>query len=229
MAEFHFVEDYVNHVRTLMKNYPLDEAMSLAVGGGYEIIGNIQAALLSSFGLSDGQVVIDLGCGSGRTAKAISKNFQLDYLGTDVVNELLDYASTVCPPNYRFKLHRELSVPANTAAADLIYAFSLFTHLLHEETYIYLLDAMRVLKPGGKLVFSFLEFALPEHWHVFESTVSASRSRTGPHLNMFIERNIICTWADHIGFQVKEFIDGSTPIWNGHALGQSVVLLSKPN
>ena len=39
----------------------------------------------------------------------------------------------------------------------MILAFSVFTHLLHEESFIYLEDFKRVLKPGGSVVFSFLE------------------------------------------------------------------------
>lgn len=32
MAEFHFVEDYETYVRRLISSYPIDEAMSLALG-----------------------------------------------------------------------------------------------------------------------------------------------------------------------------------------------------
>lgn len=33
MARFHFVEDYEAYVRQLTRDLPLDEAMSVAVGG----------------------------------------------------------------------------------------------------------------------------------------------------------------------------------------------------
>ena len=46
MAEFHFVEDYERHVARLMRDHPIDEAMSLAVGGAYDIIGRIEAEAL---------------------------------------------------------------------------------------------------------------------------------------------------------------------------------------
>lgn len=42
--------------------------------------------------------LVDLGCGSRRAAKGISKRVKIGYLGTDVVKRLLDYAATVCPP-----------------------------------------------------------------------------------------------------------------------------------
>ena len=58
-------------------------------------------------------------------------------------------------------LNRALYIPAPDACADMVCAFSVFTHLLHTETYLYLEDIRRVLRPGGRLVFSFLEFANP--------------------------------------------------------------------
>ena len=41
MAEFHFVKDYVKLVRRLKWKHPIDEAMSIAVGGDYERISDI--------------------------------------------------------------------------------------------------------------------------------------------------------------------------------------------
>ncbi|NBW95850.1 MAG: methyltransferase domain-containing protein, partial [Planctomycetia bacterium] len=170
MATFHFVEDYERHVAALLANHPLHEAMSLAVGGHYDDFKVILAEVLVQNGLRDGMRLVDLGCGSGRAAKGVSERVQIEYLGIDIVPKLLDYAASVCPKHYRFKCHRELSIPADDASADMLCAFSLFTHLLHEESYVYLQESFRVLKPGGKVVMSFLEFAAPSHWNVFVPT-----------------------------------------------------------
>lgn len=227
MAQFHFVEDYEQYVDHLIANYPLDEAMSHAVGGNYEQIGAILAEILVQNGLRAGMSLVDLGCGSGRAGKAISKRVEIDYLGVDIVQRMLDYAVTVTPGHYRYKCHQQLSIPAETASADMICAFSLFTHLLHEESYIYLEDARRVLKPGGRLVMSFLEFAAPSNWAAFEQTIDAKRKAIRQHLNMFIERNAIDTWCAHLGFERLEFVDGAEPRWLGAALGQSVAVLCR--
>lgn len=42
-TKFHFVEDYEKLVGRLLRTKPLDDAMSAAVGGGYEIFGQIEA------------------------------------------------------------------------------------------------------------------------------------------------------------------------------------------
>jgi ubiquinone/menaquinone biosynthesis C-methylase UbiE len=227
MAQFHFVEDYEKVVTDLMREHPIDEAMSLAVGGSFDNIGRIEAEILISHGLRDGMRLADLGCGSGRAAVALSKRLSIEYDGYDIVQQLLDYAASKTPDNYRFHLNRALSVPEPDGSFDFVCAFSLFTHLLHEETFIYMSECHRVLKANGRLVFSFLEFGMPAHWPIFEATVQNCRADTKPHLNMFMERNLIEVFAAKIGFKIEAFVDGPTPVLEGRALGQSQCVLVK--
>ena len=227
MAEFHFVEDYEKHVARLMRDHPIDEAMSLAVGGAYDIIGRIEAEALVKNGLRDGMHLADVGCGSGRTAVALARRLHIDYDGYDIVQALLDYARSKTPEKYRFHMNRAVKLPGPDATFDYVCAFSLFTHLLHEETFIYLRDCHRVLKKGGKLLFSFLEFHMPPHWQVFEATVVQYEAGARPTLNMFLEREAIEVFATRIGFNVEGFIDADAPVLDGHALGQSMCVMVK--
>ncbi len=229
MARFHFVEDYEKLVADLLATLPREEAMARAVGGDYEANGRIQAAIVRHFGLRDGQMLIDLGCGSGRLAAAIGRQMEIAYLGIDIVQALLDYAAGRAPPHYRFVLHRALHIPAPDASADMICAFSVFTHLLHTETFRYLEDMGRVVRPGGVLLFSFLEFAAPAHWAQFLASVEAERLDTLPHLNQFIERPVIDLWCDKLGLRREGFIDGSDAPWPGAPpLWQSLAVLRRP-
>jgi len=229
MARFHFVEDYERHVAGLLATYPVDEAMSLAVGGDYVHFGAIECAVLRHAGLADGMTLIDLGCGSGRLAAVLGARMRVFYIGIDIVQSLLDYAATKAPPDYRFILHRELNIPAPDQSADMLAAFSVFTHLLPAETYLYLKDAARVLRPGGRLVFSFLEFAEPAHWAVFESTIDGQRRSASPHLNQFVERGTIALWAEKLGYAVEGFIDAHAAAWpDAPPLGQSIAILRFP-
>lgn len=230
MAQFHFVEDYERLVAALTQMYPIDEAMSLAVGGAYHAMGDVEADILQWAGLSDGMSVFDLGCGSGRFAHAISKRLGvLDYTGADIVQALLDYAATKAPENYRFVLNRALSIPLNDSSVDFCASFSVFTHLLHSETYIYLEEMFRILKPGGKVVMSFLEFAHPGHWKPFlDECNGRKRQAACLHLNNLIERPVIDLWAATIGFDAPAFADANSAPWGGNALGQSIAILRKP-
>ncbi len=229
MAKFHFVEDYERHVARLLRKHPRDEAMSLAVGGSYEEIGQLAADMLIHAGLGDAMSLFDFGCGSGRVAHAVAQRVALKgYLGTDVVQSLLTYAKTRCPEHYRFVRHRALNVPAADATFDMACAFSVFTHLLLVETYLYMTDIHRVLKPGGRLVMSFLELAEPAHWTTFADSAEAQKKAPGTmHLNAYLERDQIAVLASRIGFAVIEFIGGFDPRWDGRFLGQSVAILEK--
>ena len=228
MAQFHFVEDYQKHVQNLISSCKtMDEAMSLAVGGGYLEIGKIEKDILLYAGLKPQMSIIDYGCGSGRLAYALPEEYNLNYLGIDIVDELLDYAISKSPANYKFKKHQQLNVPAVSESADMICVFSVFTHLLHQESYIYLEDMRRVLKEGGLIVFSFLEFGLPDHWTVFSSTIDAQRNNTTPHLNTFIEKSVIKIWAERLNLEIIELINGNERKFGGKALGQSIGILKK--
>jgi ubiquinone/menaquinone biosynthesis C-methylase UbiE len=222
MPRAHFVEDYERLVAKLMASHPLDEAMSLAVGGMYDEMGRASADILMDLGLRGDMSFVDLGCGSGRVAKHLGLRFpNLSYTGIDIVQQLLNYASEQSPTHFRFIKHQEISIPLESESADFLVAFSVFTHLLHEETYLYMSEAKRVLKRNGKLVFSFLEFADSHHWGIFDSTVTERKQDLQRnHLNIFIERPVIRLWADRLGFDVMSIGEC--------ALGQSLAVLARP-
>ncbi len=239
-GRFHFVDDYRKLVADLISKYPLEEAMSRAVGGSFDALGELEKRLLIHYGLQPEHFVVDVGCGSGRLACALTSYLTAGRVfGTDVVQELLDYARGRCPPTWHFARVDGIRIPCRANVADFACFFSVFTHLLHEESYYYLLEARRVVKPGGHIVFSFLEY---EHnWPVFEAGYTA-RIRKEPtvHLNMFIGRDAIDAWAAHLGMSIVDiraaseaFIELSQPIVydDGRrvervaALGQSVCVL----
>jgi SAM-dependent methyltransferase len=222
----HYVRDYQAYVANLKANLSNDAAMEAAVGGAFDIIGKVERAILDYAGLRDGMSLVDIGCGSGRLASNLS-DLRIDYLGTDVVQDLLDHARTRANRSFRFVRHTDLTLPVPDSSIDIACAFSVFTHLRHEETFLYLADIRRALKPGGKLVLSFLEFAVPAHWAVFEATVNAARAGHQPHLNTFIESDAIRVWAAHVGLTVDEIVPGTSAPWRGQPLGQSVAFLRK--
>jgi SAM-dependent methyltransferase len=223
----HYVADYEAFVSDLIRHFSMDEAMSHAVGGDYLGTGKKERAILEYVGLRDGMKIVDIGCGSGRLSSVIS-DMRIDYLGIDVVDDLLAYAAKKSSPKFAFVRHTELTVPVADETVDIACAFSVFTHLRHEESYLYAKDVLRALKPGGVFVFSLLEFGEPHHWPVFEQTVAACAAGTMPHINTFLERPVIRLWAKHLGYKVAELVDGLAAPWNEAALGQTTAILKKP-
>ena len=222
MTKRHFVDEYTIHVRDLIARYPLDEAMSFAVGGCYDEAGRDEVRTLQACGLRDGMSIIDFGCGSGRLAKHLGLTYgRIDYLGIDIVQELLDYAESKSPQHFRYVLSHEMHLPAPDNTADMLVAFSVFTHLLHEESYIYLREAKRVLRPGGAIVFSFLESR--QNWPIFEHMIDQVRRGDKAHLNMFIERPQIEAWASHLGMEIQGYEFGRPHSGDG----QTVAMLKR--
>lgn len=241
MADLNFVQSYNNHVADLARRIQGDDALRLAIGGEFMAVGKLEYYLLRSLGLEDGQSLVDIGCGSGRLATQLVPMANLRYLGTDVVQPLLDLASRLCGrSDWRFERVDTTAIPQADASAEMVCSFSVFTHLLHEETFKYLREAMRVLKPGGLLVFSFIEFRIPCHWGIFMASVDA---HAGWHLNQFMDRDGIRAWAENLGFEIVSIHDGDKPhipipeeiVWeNGNRMsgmgniGQSIAILRKP-
>lgn len=228
MAQFHFVEDYEKLIKQLVSDHPLDEAMAIAVGGSYEGVGLVEVEILRRAGLHNGSHLLDLGCGSGRLACMLGKSdLTVTYTGVDIVQQLLDYAVTRAPRSYRFLLHRSLDIPAPDNTLDVISAFSVFTHLLHHETYLYMQDTHRALHTGGKLVFSFLEFREPEHWNNFIVSANSARVDKLPHLNSYLERDVISMWAEKLNYIVENYINATENVAGVGCLGQTTAILQK--
>ena len=189
---------YEEHVASLRREFGGDEAMRRAIGGDFVAIGRLEYHLLRSLGLADGHLVVDVGCGSGRLACQLAAYPGIRYVGCDVVAALLDHAKRLSGrSDWLFIKTDGSKIPCENGAADFVCFFSVFTHLFHEQSYRYVQDAARVLKPRGLLVLSFLEFEVPMHWKIF---IEMANETTGSnHHNQFIDRYAIRAWSEHAG------------------------------
>lgn len=192
--------------------YSLDEAAKLAVGGDFETAGLVLREALIHHGLQKNHYVIDVGCGSGRLAKPLSEYLTGKYLGIDVVPQLIDYAcKLVGRPDWRFEMAQGLTIPEADGKADMVCFFSVLTHLLHEESFVYLREARRVLKPGGKILLSFLDFRIAGHWEIFQNNNLKGIGISSQPLNVFISTDMLRQWARHLDLEIEVIKDGDEP------------------
>jgi SAM-dependent methyltransferase len=226
---------YGRHLRLKRWKHWRDRDLAFALAIGADSVsdfirqGDGQVAVLQHYGLRTGMSVYDLGCGCGRTAQALQRSgWTGRYIGADIVHGLVSELKSKCP-GYEAHVHREPSIVADRESLDLVFHWSVFTHISPEECYLYLEDTFRALKPGGKLVFSFLEFEDPLHWSVFQSRLGRlRRKRRLALLDTFLHRNWIQLWAEKIGFSGLEFANGQDsshhpPLW------QTIAAMEKPS
>ena len=237
-----FVEDYRRLVDDLVAAKPLAEAMTLAIGGD-DWVGDIELAVLDRYELAEESYVINVGCGSGRLTRRLAKLPRLRYLGTDVNQELLFYAEiTSGRSDFRYATVQSTGIPEVDDCADLVAFFSVGTHMMNEEFYLYLREARRVLKKKGRIVFSFLDLRTPHGRTVFEQTsrMVEAGHRLG-HLNVFMARDDMPAWAELLEMHLVDVVAGDAPAFSTseavakslgrsftkQVLGQSVAVLEK--
>ena len=207
---------------------PHDEAMEIAIGGNFAEIGAVELALVQHYGLPQVGRLIDVGCGSGRLARPLSVWMTGSYLGLDLVPDLVAHAARITGrDDWRFQVIDHIGIPDLDDAADLVCFFSVLTHLHHEQSYWYLEEAKRVLKPGGRIVFSFLELCEPVHLQIFRDTVGLAKQGATAPMNTFIDRGTIKVWADELDMSVMDLRGGGDAITEHGALGQSICVLEK--
>jgi SAM-dependent methyltransferase len=112
--------------------------------------------LLSEQGASMEELdaILDWGCGCGRVMRHWSSLTRTRVFGCDINPRMVGW----CDANLAFA---EVSVTAleppmryEESSFDLIYAFSVFTHLSEELQHEWIRECLRVLKPGGYLMLS---------------------------------------------------------------------------
>ena len=225
---------YERHLRSKLRQHRGNRNLAFADAIGSESIelenqGDAQVAVLKHHGLVDDMSVYDLGCGCGRTAQALKRaGWQGRYVGADIVQGFVSELKRKCP-GFEAHVHREPSIVATDGSIDMLFHWSVFTHVSLEECFLYLEDSFRALKPGGKLVFSFLELTDEGHYQrIFENRVARlRRNKRLKLLDTFLHRDWIALWAEKIGFEEPRFTAGNDQ--SGHPqMWQTLVALVKP-
>jgi ubiquinone/menaquinone biosynthesis C-methylase UbiE len=219
-----------------------DVGFAVAIGSPswqeFDRVGQLEAALLVQHGLLECQSIVDVGCGSGRLARSLPDAYRGTYTGTDISAPLLAHATAACSDARFHFLHVDgLTIPLPDSSTDMVAMFSLLTHLRHEEAFLYLREARRVLRPGGTVVFSFLDFSQESHWSIFHETVAAVEAGVLHHVNQFMSRDLVSAWAKMLEYVVVNVYDGQGQYIECSdadgtrrldSIGQSVAVWRKP-
>jgi SAM-dependent methyltransferase len=137
------------------------------VATGDEFLGH----LVDLAGLKPTTDILDVGCGIGRMARPLAGHLTTGrYCGFDVNEMAIRWCREHYPVSFRFdvadlhnarynprgaELAREYRFPYEDASFDVVLMASVLTHLLEPEAERYLGEALRVLRPGGRLLATF--------------------------------------------------------------------------
>ena len=154
------------------------------------------AAFVREAGLRPDERVLDLGCGVGRTAVALTRFMGApgSYEGIDIVRPSIEWCQrTITPrfPNFRFThadvFNRhynaggrvqasEFRLPYPDGEFDLVFLTSIFTHLVPRDARNYLSEIQRVLEPGGRCFNTFALLTEASRRSIVEGTALAGLS-----------------------------------------------------
>lgn len=148
-----------------------------SVGGAsveiFLVVGDAWAQVVSHY-TPENATVLDIGCGCGRTARVLVNNRWIHrYVGFDVIRQNVDWCNRFIAPHWRgtaefhwFDLYsreynpngaiqaKDLTFPCENGAVDVIFAASVFTHLLEPDAIHYLNEISRVLSFRGAALLS---------------------------------------------------------------------------
>ena len=120
---------------------------------GQECAAGIRDLLATqSLTLEDAQPILDFGCGCARVLRHLRTSSPLQLHGTDINPEQIAWCRANLP-FARFEMNGPTPpLPFGEASFGFIYTFSVFTHLPEGLQRDWLLELLRVLRPGGHLV-----------------------------------------------------------------------------
>jgi SAM-dependent methyltransferase len=154
--------------------------------------------------ISSDDIALEIGCGIGRVGKALAP-FCREWIGCDVSANMLGLARDNLAGLANIKLV-EVSgfdlAPVPDMTVDVVYCHVVFMHLWPFDRYNYVLEAKRVLRPGGRVFIDNIDLLTEEGWRVFE------KDRTGyaplkrpPHVSLISTPDELTTYLSRAGFE----------------------------
>jgi SAM-dependent methyltransferase len=166
--------------------------------------------LESTVGVRPDDTILEIGCGVGRVGQVLAPICK-QWIGCDVSGKMLEYSRQRLQPFTNVTLV-EISgydlQPVGDASVDVVYCTVVFMHLEEWDRYNYVLEARRVLRPGGRIYIDNISLCSDDGWSVFETHRTAFAPAQRPaHISKSSTPQELETYLRRGGF---EAIQGST-------------------
>jgi len=132
--------------------------------------------------------VLEIGCGIARIGRELAP-YCREWHGADISGNMISFARARTEDTPNIYLHElpesNLDIFAD-GYFDCVYSSIVFMHLDKVEVFRYMLDAYRVLAPGGRAYFDTYNLLAPEAWQQFSDVVrNYSAGKRPGHVSQF--------------------------------------------
>ena len=162
--------------------------------------------------IKQGFRIYDLGCASGRvTRHFLSQEKKLELWASDINKNHVEWVTKYLEERINvFQNHSLPHLPCEDNYFDLIYAFSVFTHIDAFET-AWLLELRRILKPGG---FAYLTTHSDHTWSImkkgmpiFEALLKHPDFTSNDVKNDMPSNKMVYRWQSRESYRANVFYD----------------------
>ncbi len=153
-------------------------------------------------GFARGMEVLDIGAGSGHLLNLLGCRYGTRGTGVDISELALRRVLEFNPLELRFLLADAERLPFASGVFDRVISFDVLEHLPNQRAA--LMEAARVVRPGGKLLFYAVSAADEQTWHWTQRAVSGDRFGTddgaGHVRELFLDPDETAGWLREAGF-----------------------------
>ncbi|HLA00876.1 MAG TPA: class I SAM-dependent methyltransferase [Thermodesulfovibrionales bacterium] len=160
-------------------------------------------SLDATVGIKPDDEILEIGCGVGRVGMVLAPLCKR-WTGCDVSGNMLKHAAKRLS---KFKNVRLIEIsgfdlkPVPDASVDVLYCTVVFMHLEEWDRYNYVLEAYRVLRPGGRIYIDNFSLCSEEGWSVFETHRAIPATQRPPHISKSSTPQEIETYLTKAGFK----------------------------
>jgi ubiquinone/menaquinone biosynthesis C-methylase UbiE len=179
--------------------------------------GQTLRILQSTVGVRRDDVMLEIGCGVGRVGRVLAPLCR-QWIGCDVSSNMLRHARQRLRdlPNVQLiEISGYDLQPVPDASVDVVYCTVVFMHLDEWDRYNYVLEAKRVLRPGGRIYIDNFSLCSDEGWAVFEThrtsfqpgqrPAQISKSSTPQELETYLRRAGFADLQSNTGGPMAQF------------------------